>query len=165
MLSALQHWSYCPRQCALIHLEQAFDENVHTMRGNAAHARVDEPGFESFEGVRSERALPVWSDRLGLVGKCDVVEFHPDGKPILNGAIYHHPSRRRREVAISPELRQQVEDTVAAIRAMLVSGKLPPPANDVRCKECSLIDICQPQAMMLCSTHTDLEQTLYDPED
>ena len=80
MLSALQHWSYCPRQCALIHLEQAFDENVHTMRGNAAHARVDEPGFESFEGVRSERALPVWSDRLGLVGKCDVVEFHPDGK-------------------------------------------------------------------------------------
>jgi hypothetical protein len=33
MLSALQHWSYCPRQCALIHLEQAFDENVHTMRG------------------------------------------------------------------------------------------------------------------------------------
>ncbi|NCS75684.1 MAG: CRISPR-associated protein Cas4, partial [Gallionella sp.] len=80
MLSALQHWGYCPRQCALIHLEQAFDENVHTMRGNAAHARVDEPGFESFEGVRSERALPVWSDRLGLVGKCDVVEFHPNGK-------------------------------------------------------------------------------------
>jgi CRISPR-associated exonuclease Cas4 len=79
MLSALQHWSYCPRQCALIHVEQAFDENVFTMRGNAAHERVDDPGFETFEGVRAERALPVWSDRLGLIGKCDVVEFHPDG--------------------------------------------------------------------------------------
>lgn len=199
MLSALQHWSYCPRQCALIHLEQAFDENVHTMRGNAAHERVDEPGFETFEGVRCERALPVWSERLGLVGKCDVVEFWPDGgiypveykhgrkklqvhddlqlaaqamcleemfgKTILKGAIYHHTSRRRREVAITSELRQHVADTVAAIRAMLASGKLPPPANDQRCKECSLIDICQPQAMARCSAPSALEQSLYDPED
>jgi CRISPR-associated exonuclease Cas4 len=199
MLSALQHWSYCPRQCALIHLEQAFDENVHTMRGNAAHARVDEPGFESFEDVRSERALPVWSDRLGLVGKCDVVEFHPDGhlypveykhgrkklqvhddlqlaaqamcleemfgRPITQGAIYHHTSRRRREVAITPELRQQVEETVAAIRAMLASGKLPPPVNDARCKECSLIDICQPQAIAPSSAHELIAQHLFEPED
>jgi CRISPR-associated exonuclease Cas4 len=199
MLSALQHWSYCPRQCALIHLEQAFDENVHTMRGNAAHARVDEPGFESFEGVRSERALPVWSDRLGLVGKCDVVEFHPDGKiypveykhgrkklqvhddlqlaaqamcleemfgkTILNGAIYHHTSRRRREVAITPELRQQVEETVAAIRAMLASGKLPPPANDARCKECSLNDICQPQAMADNAKRMDIAGTLFEVDE
>lgn len=199
MLSALQHWSYCPRQCALIHLEQAFDENVHTMRGNAAHERVDEPGFETFEGVRSEHALPVWSDRLGLVGKCDVVEFHPDGniypveykhgrkklqvhddlqlaaqamcleemfgKPIMHGAIYHHTSRRRREVVITPGLRKQVDDTVAAIRSMLNSGKLPPPANDQRCKECSLNDICQPQAMARSTKPSILEQTLYDPED
>lgn len=48
MLSALQHWSYCPRQCALTHLEQALDENAHTMRGNAAHERVDTAGFETF---------------------------------------------------------------------------------------------------------------------
>ena len=199
MLTALQHWSYCPRQCALIHLEQAFDENVHTMRGNAAHARVDEQGFETFEGVRSERALPVWSDRLGLVGKCDVVEFHPDGhiypveykhgrkklqvhddlqlaaqamcleemlgKPVLKGAIFHHTSRRRREVAITPELRQQVAETVAAIHAMLASGKLPPPVNDARCKECSLIDICQPQAIAPSSAHKLIEQHLFEPED
>lgn len=198
MLSALQHWSYCPRQCALIHLEQAFDENVHTMRGNAAHERVDEPGFETFEGVRSERALPVWSDRLGLVGKCDVVEFYPNGKiypveykhgrkklqvhddlqlaaqaicleemfgtPITNGAIYHHTSRRRREVAITPELRKHVEDTVAAIRAMLDSGKLPPPANDARCKECSLNDICQPQAMAETEKQRELAATLFEVE-
>lgn len=199
MLSALQHWSYCPRQCALIHLEQAFNENVHTMRGNAVHERVDAPGFETFEGVRSERALPVWSDRLGLVGKCDMVEFHPDGHiypveykhgrkraqshddlqlaaqamcleemfgaTITHGAIYHHTSRRRREIAITPVLRRQVEDAIAAIRAMLASGKLPPPVNDHRCKECSLIEICQPQAIISCSIPSDLEKTLYDPED
>ena len=181
MLSALQHWSYCPRQCALIHVEQAFDENVHTMRGNAVHQRVDEPGFESFEGVRSEHALPVWSERLGLIGKCDIVEFYPDGriypveykhgkkraklhddlqlaaqaicleemtgKLVTHGAIYHHTSRRRREVAITDTLRRQVEETVASVRALLASGQLPPPANDARCKECSLQDICQPQVM------------------
>lgn len=80
-LSALQHWAYCPRQCALIHLEQAFDDNLHTLRGNALHARVDQPGVASERGLRVERALPVWHDELGLVGKADVVEFEPDGTP------------------------------------------------------------------------------------
>lgn len=198
MLSALQHWSYCPRQCALIHVEQAFDENVFTMRGNAAHERVDDPGFETFEGVRAERALPVWSDRLGLIGKCDVVEFHPDGhiypveykhgkkrekthdeiqlaaqamcleemtgKAITHGAIYHHGSRRRREVTITQELRDKVKETVNAIRAMMDSGKLPPPANDARCKECSLKEICQPQAVAERAVQHNLLETLFEPE-
>jgi CRISPR-associated exonuclease Cas4 len=85
--------------------------------------------------------------------------------PVLIGAIYHHTSRRRREVTISSELRQQVETTIAAIRTMLASGILPPPLNDARCKECSLYDICQPQAMKHCAAHTQLEQTLYEPEE
>lgn len=198
MLSALQHWSYCPRQCGLIHLEQAFDENVHTMRGNAAHERVDEPGYETFEGVREERALPVWSDSLGLTGKCDVVEFHPDGriypveykhgkkrekshddiqlaaqamcleemtgKVITHGAIYHHGSRRRREVAITQDLREMVKETVNAIRDMLDSGRLPPPVNDARCRECSLKEICQPQAVAERSVQHALLKILFDPE-
>ena len=74
MLSTLQHYSYCPRQCALIHVVQAFDENVHTLRGQAVHERVDEPGFEEKLGVRVERALPVWSERLGLIGHCAVTK-------------------------------------------------------------------------------------------
>lgn len=80
-LSALQHWCYCPRQCALIHVEQVFDDNLYTQRGNAVHKQVDDPGFETRAGLRIERALPVWSDRLGLIGKCDVVEFESDGTP------------------------------------------------------------------------------------
>jgi CRISPR-associated exonuclease Cas4 len=81
LLSALQHWAYCPRQCALIHLEQAFEENLHTLRGNALHARVDQPGLQTEHGRRVERALPLWHDGLGLIGKADAVEFLPDGAP------------------------------------------------------------------------------------
>ena len=76
MISALEHWSYCPRQCALIHLEQTFDENLYTLRGRAVHKRVDEPVTEEQAGMRIERALPLWSKALGLIGKADVVEFH-----------------------------------------------------------------------------------------
>jgi hypothetical protein len=80
-LSALQHWAYCPRQCALIHLEQAFEENVHTLRGQAVHNRADQPGVTLRAGLRVERALPLFSDRLGLIGKADVVEFRPTARP------------------------------------------------------------------------------------
>ncbi len=75
-LSALEHYSYCPRQCALIHLEQTFDENLYTLRGRAVHENVDVESSLLKEGVRYERALPIWSKRLHIVGKADMVEFH-----------------------------------------------------------------------------------------
>lgn len=93
-LSALQHWAYCPRQCALIHVEQVFEENLFTQRGQALHKRVDDPGFELREGLRVERALPLFCDRLGLIGKADVVEFLPDGTPYP--VEYKHGSRHKR---------------------------------------------------------------------
>lgn len=76
MVSALEHYSYCPRQCALIHLEHVWDENVYTMRGRDVHERVDEATSRAEAGMRVERALPVWSKRLNLTGRADVVEFH-----------------------------------------------------------------------------------------
>lgn len=79
LISALEHFSYCPRQCGLIHLEQTFDENIYTMRGQLAHERVDAGEMDLTAGVRVERAIPLWSDRLGLRGKADVVEFRPNG--------------------------------------------------------------------------------------
>lgn len=75
MISALEHYSYCPRQCALIHVEQVWDENLYTLRGRDLHRHADEVGGENRGSVRIERALPVWSERLGLVGRADVVEF------------------------------------------------------------------------------------------
>ena len=85
-------------------------------------------------------------------------------KTITHGAIYHHGSRRRREVAITQDLRDKVEETVNAIRAMMDSGKLPPPVNDARCKECSLKEICQPQAVAGRATQHSLLETLFEPE-
>ena len=81
LVSALEHYSYCPRQCALIHVEQVFDENLYTLRGRRAHERADEPSSVLEEDVRVERGLPLYSERLGLVGKADVVEFHAEGVP------------------------------------------------------------------------------------
>jgi CRISPR-associated exonuclease Cas4 len=76
-LSALQHYIYCPRQCALIHLEQQWTENRFTAEGRAAHDRVDRPEHETRDGIRTEYAVLLRSLKLGLIGKADVVEFHP----------------------------------------------------------------------------------------
>lgn len=75
-LSALQHYVYCPRQCALIHLEQQWVENRFTAEGRAQHDRVDRPEHETRDGVRYEYAVLLRSLRLGLIGKADSVEFH-----------------------------------------------------------------------------------------
>ena len=75
-LSALQHLLFCERQCALIHIEQLWVENLFTAQGRLMHERVDSGGHESRGDMRSEYALPLRSLRLGLIGKADVVEFH-----------------------------------------------------------------------------------------
>jgi CRISPR-associated exonuclease Cas4 len=75
-LSALQHLLFCPRQCALIHIEQAWVENLYTAQGRLMHERVDQSGRESRKDVRIEYGMPLRCLRLGLIGKADVVEFH-----------------------------------------------------------------------------------------
>ena len=76
MLSALQHYAYCPRQCALIHIEQAWSENVFTAEGKIMHEKADSNKCESRGNVRIDYSVPLRSVRCGLVGKADVVEFH-----------------------------------------------------------------------------------------
>jgi CRISPR-associated exonuclease Cas4 len=77
-LSALQHYIYCPRQCALIHLEQQWTENRFTAEGRAQHDRVDRPEHETRDGIRYEYAVLLRSLELGLIGKADAIEFHED---------------------------------------------------------------------------------------
>lgn len=201
-LSALQHWAYCPRQCALIHVEQAFDDNVHTLRGQAVHGVIDKPGVETRAGIRSVRALPVWSDRLGLIGKADVVEFDANGSPypveykhgarrkspriaacddlqlaaqaicleemtgdsVPEGAIFYASSKRRRAVPITVALRSKVESTAIAVRSLLMTERLPPPVSDARCRACSLIERCQPEALTAHDVRTTLRKQLFDPD-
>ena len=77
-ISALQHYAFCPRQCALIHLEQVWAENRLTAEGRVMHERVHEAGSESRPEVRTARGLRLRSLRFGLTGVADVVELRPD---------------------------------------------------------------------------------------
>lgn len=179
-LSALQHFVFCPRQYALIHVEQVWTENEQTARGRGQHERAHGGGSEERDGVRTLRALPLVSREHGLFGVADVVELLPDGSPcpveyksgraksrladevqlcaqalcleemfgvsIPSGFIYHVASRKRREVAFTPELRAAVLAARDGIRELLRSRRLPEPAADDRCQLCSLYDECEPFA-------------------
>lgn len=197
MISALEHYSYCPRQCALIHVEQVFDENLYTLRGRRVHERADNPESRLEENVRVERGLPLFSERLGLVGKGDVVEVHLNGTPypveyksgarrekrhddlqlcaqamcleemlerdVPHGVIYHYASRRRRKVEFDAELRSLTEETILAVRELLITATVPPPVADTRCPKCSLFDACMPFTLAGMSGKTDGMASLFDP--
>lgn len=183
-LSALNQYAYCPRRCFLIHAEGEFQDNIHTQAGTEEHERVDTLAHEIKHGVRVEFALPVWSDTLGLSGRCDVVEFHPDGTvfpveykhgkkkrwinddlqlaaqavcleemlavQIEGGAIYHIQSKRRRDVAMTAALRQELHDTAQALHALFAQTHCPPvTTHKARCEQCSLNPICEPELIEL----------------
>lgn len=76
MLSGIQHFAFCKRQWALIHIEQLWAENVRTVEGQFLHKRADDPfANETRKGIRTVRAMPLISYTLGLRGIADVVEF------------------------------------------------------------------------------------------
>ncbi|MFH0869193.1 MAG: CRISPR-associated protein Cas4 [archaeon] len=86
-ISALQHWLFCRRQCGLIHLEQAWQENHLTAEGRLLHEKVHQADAEQSGDVRIVRGLRLASFRLGLIGQSDVVEFHKaDNGIVLSGA-------------------------------------------------------------------------------
>ncbi len=178
-VSALEHWSYCRRQCALMHVEQVFEDNVFTVRGYLSHERVDRGEVTVEERIRFVRSLPLWSDRYGLVGKADLVEFHPEGPypveykvgrgggshpdlqlcaqalcleemlgvDVRRGAIFHRALARRREVKLDDALRAETIAAIKDIRSMLQDQLVPPPRNDARCPNCSLVHVCLPQVV------------------
>ncbi|MDD6461823.1 MAG: CRISPR-associated protein Cas4 [Bifidobacteriaceae bacterium] len=76
-LSGIQHYSFCKRQWALIHIEQLWNENYLTASGRVEHQRVDDYSQSEMRGdVLTIRGMRVFSRRLGVTGICDVVEFH-----------------------------------------------------------------------------------------
>ena len=79
-LSLLNDFLYCPRRAALKAVEGWREANEHTVRGDIVHEHADLPGYEVAKGVTVLRALPVWSERLGLSGKCDIVEARGNPK-------------------------------------------------------------------------------------
>ena len=73
-ISAIEHFAYCPRQCALIHCDGMWTDNEHTVHGTRAHRRVDSGRHRTERGKRVLRGIPLWSESLGLTGRADVVE-------------------------------------------------------------------------------------------
>lgn len=185
-ISALQHFAYCPRQFALIHLEQAWSDNHFTAQGNVLHARVDSQEAESRGNKRSERSVEVRSERLGLHGKLDLLEVFSEGGgvkryvpveykrgkrkvmdwdriqlcaqalcleemrgvQIAEGALWYWQERLREVVLIDDRLRANTVACIDAARAVLQSQITPPPTVDLkRCKACSLVDLCAPDAV------------------
>ena len=105
-ISAVQHWLFCPRQCALIYVEQAWAENRLTAQGRELHDRAHEGQAEMRAGVRIVRGLRLCSFHLGLTGQADVVELHrpepgtPAGQqtavPGVDGLWTVHPVEYKR---------------------------------------------------------------------
>lgn len=116
LISAIEHYSYCPRQCGLIHVEQTYAENRYTIRGNHAHERVDSGVDSVAQGIRSKRDVPVWSDQLGLQGKADMVEFRAAGPYPVEYKVGrrrdHHPDLQLCAIALC--LEEMLGEPVAA---------------------------------------------------
>jgi CRISPR-associated exonuclease Cas4 len=81
-ISGLQHLAFCPRQWALIHLEQVWAENMRTAEGRLMHERADLPGESRRGDLRTVRGMWLRSERLRLTGRADVVEFRPEPFPV-----------------------------------------------------------------------------------
>lgn len=82
-LSALQHFVFCERQCALIHIEQQWVENLYTAEGRVLHARSHAGSRETRPGKQTEFGMPIRSFALGLSGKTDAVEYRADGNVLV----------------------------------------------------------------------------------
>ena len=95
-LSALNHLMFCERRCALIHIEGVFEENPYTLQGTLLHEMADTPGYSTQSGVRAVRGLPLYSHRLGLSGKADIIEFRNEGHRETACPVDYKRGRRRR---------------------------------------------------------------------
>jgi CRISPR-associated exonuclease Cas4 len=93
-LSLLNDFLYCERRAALKALEDQHGENEHTLLGELNHEHADLPGFEHRAGWKLLRALPLWSDRLGLSGKADIVEVRESRGRILEARPVEYKSGR-----------------------------------------------------------------------
>ena len=194
LLSGLQHFAFCRRQWALIHIENQWAENFRTVDGHLMHERVHDQEFRESRGDRlTVRGLAIHSAQLGISGQCDAVEFHRDpdgislrdreglwqpypveykrGKPkednadelqlcaqamcleemlcctVPEGALYYGEPRRRTVVLFTPELRQQVRDSLTEMHQLYQRRYTPKVKPSNACNACSLKDLCLPKLM------------------
>lgn len=125
-LSGIQHFYFCRRQWALIHVERQWRENALTAEGRLMHERTDNPfDTEVRGGLITARAVPVASYRLGLYGVCDVVEFlpSPDGTPLHGRAGTYLP--RPVEYKRGKEKNDRCDEVQLCAQAMCLEEMIP----------------------------------------
>lgn len=170
LLSALQHWIYCPRQYGLIHLEQIWVDNGFTAQGRLLHQKADCGHGESRRGLKILRAIEIASKVHGLFGVADVVELR-NGIPYPVEYKRGRPkSHRADEVQLCAQalcleemfscsilegalfygktLRSLTLIAAQELRACQNLGMLPAAKYDpTRCNACSLLDQCHPKTL------------------
>lgn len=122
-LSALQHYRYCPRQCALIHVERLWAENRQTAEGRLLHARTDAPLTEQRHGVRTVTAMPLKEAPLGLWGVADVVEFHATATGAIPYPVEYKRGRPKSHRADEVQLCAQALCLESHVRAAHHGGR------------------------------------------
>jgi CRISPR-associated protein Cas4 len=184
LISALQHYIFCPRQCALIYIDDVWQENLFTVRGDILHEKVDTDSYETRGDVKMVRGLRIHSYKYGIVGRCDIVEFKQTskGKEILpvefkagqpkedisdkvqlcaqvfcleemlntqinKAAFFYGKIRRRNVIDIDLQLRTQTEEVINNVRRLISEKRIPIIGYSAKCRNCSLISVCQPKAM------------------
>lgn len=181
-LSGLQHFSFCKRQWALIHMSGEWAENRYTVVGALFHGRAHAAGYSAQNGMSVERGVYVCSFELGISGIADIVEYpvgnpsksvpveYKVGKPkiedwdrlqvcaqamcleemlgigIREGAPFYGKTRRRERVPLSDGLRGTVSSLCREMHDTFDAGIMPSARYASRCKRCSLIDVCMPEA-------------------
>ena len=143
-MSGIQHFTFCRRQWALIHIEQQWQENARTAQGQLDHVRChDETLSEKRDNVFTVRGMRVFSRKLNLSGACDVVEFHKD----KNGISLEEQSGFWLPYPIEYKHGREKE-TDAEMNRYFARGYTPKVKPGKHCNACSLKSICLP---VLCS--------------
>ena len=122
-ISAIEHFAYCPRQCALIHCDGVWSDNARTIRGTRAHRRVDRGQLGVVRGRRVLRGIPLWSESLGLSGRADVVEVNRDGvRPVEYKSGVRHGIAADLQVCAHAQCLEEMLGVVIASGSVGVAG-------------------------------------------
>ena len=213
-LSGIQHFAFCRRQWALIHIEQAWTENYYTAEGRLMHEKAHDSFFTEKRGdVIVVREMPVCSGELGVSGECDIVEFYKDdirgvnlskrsgkwlpqvveykrGKTkaddcdrlqltlqamcledmfccvkIEKSCIFYGETKRREYVELTDELRDTVRKMLSEMHDYYNRRYTPKVKSTKSCKQCSLYEICLPNASKNRSAAEYIEAILREERD
>jgi CRISPR-associated exonuclease Cas4 len=188
-LSALQHYIFCTRQCALIHVEQAWVENRFTAEGRVIHEHVHEQAAESRKDVRIERGMPLRSSVLGITGKADMVEFHKTDRVWLPYPVEYKRGKPKADNSDKVQLCAQALCLEEMLNVSIPMGALFYGAThrrvevvfdealreittetarqlhqltqyEKRCESCSLLEICLPKSSGAAKVAQYLDQAI-----